>query len=1244
MVIEKEKLVLTNEQQKAAYCVNNAVVAAGAGSGKTMVLASRFVWLVTEKKCRVREILTLTFTRKAAAQMYRRIHLMLAETAAKETGEKGRLAKQAIDEFTQARIQTLDSYCASIVRQAANRYGINPHFVIDEDRCRQLAVDTALPFLIAEREHPAIKRFYPHKSPVSIAHDIFAEALINFTHVDSPTGLQKDVKRQFAVVTKEWEKQSGIICAKLRALVDLNDENDKYHPHLGEVLRHFIAGRIIFPRGKELQDFFHQLIETSHTQALEWTENHPLYHTVFNILELCVGVCSLDLRKGNPRNNNPVKEAIKEFKSLYGEFSSLAVFCLQAGLIHSVLTLISDLQQLYLNKKRAEGVLTYGDVARLAKIILLEQIDIRQSEKESFKALMIDEFQDNNELQKDLLFLLAEKLDITRNTVPGAKDLSEGKLFFVGDEKQSIYRFRGADVSVFRALKEELGSEDLPLKTNYRSAPLLIGAFNAVFGGSQFDITGESPLSQGPAVFAPSSENGTRSLPAYEASYTSLRADKRNEGKLTLCILDKKDTHNEDDSVGESNLLEPVENEARFTAERIHALLQEKDDSGRHAYQPHDIAILFRSRTPQYLFEKHLMLLNIPYASEDLNGFFYGGPVNDLMSVLRLSVYPHDRAAYAQMLRSPFAGLSVSGLTICLNQDNTVPHPFDEETLTLLDEDDKKKYCNGRDIYQKISANACTKNLCSLLNELWYGEGYRYETEWNPQTAAYREMYDYLFHLAARADEENQTLAAFVDYIHDLSNSGERLSDIEIPLERSGAVRLMTIHKSKGLEFPVVFLCCCDKQDRNNASDDIFDTVEWGITLTPPLPPQCAKFKDVKRSYFWERSIAAERGRKTAELRRLLYVGMTRAQNELYLTGCLGITKNSGNDDESPDLSDDFSLQCKQFIEQKMEKTEGKNTIMGDTILDGITFFGLCLPAFNAHIPQEGLTKQVSFFNIEKIPVYSEQYMYNAERQGSPFANDQKGLYSFFKKAETFYRYADVIKTPDIPKKYFSPTSLLNDAAKGILPGSFPVNREYSGTHAEDIFSRVDTLLERYADQNGEDGEKFNSGGFGTIAHICAGALLSGEEASIPPRLAGILRPADADAFLSAGKELALRFINSPLGIIARGSDNKRSEFPFRSLIYVDERESFINGTIDLVFEDQQKVHVVDFKTDSQEFPGDHIPQMACYYRAALDLFAVPADKECVIWLYYLRSGHAVEVTGQVKDFDIGKVISNISH
>jgi len=204
------KPVLNSEQEDAVYCARNAVVAAGAGSGKTMVLANRYSWLVIEKKFRVPEILTLTFTKKAAAQMYRRIHRELADRANDDAGEKGGLARQALEEFSKARIQTLDSYCASIVRQAANRYGISPDFSIDEDRCRQLALDESLPFLIANREHRAMERLYISKSPVYIAKNIFADALLKHTHInDLPADSKGDIKTQFAIICVECRPRTA---------------------------------------------------------------------------------------------------------------------------------------------------------------------------------------------------------------------------------------------------------------------------------------------------------------------------------------------------------------------------------------------------------------------------------------------------------------------------------------------------------------------------------------------------------------------------------------------------------------------------------------------------------------------------------------------------------------------------------------------------------------------------------------------------------------------------------------------------------------------------------------------------------------------------------------------------------------------------------------------------------------------------------------------------------------------------
>jgi ATP-dependent helicase/nuclease subunit A len=835
---------------------------------------------------------------------------------------------------------------------------------------------------------------------------------------------------------------------------------------------------------------------------------------------------------------------------------------------------------------------------------------------------MIDEFQDNNELQKDLLFLLAENPDRTDPGIPSPQELCPAKLFFVGDEKQSIYRFRGADVSVFRKLKNDLGTDDLPLRINYRSAPELIGAFNAFFGGSDFDPGGEKPLGQYAAVFAPAGD----ALPLFEAAYSPLEAGGAGAGKLSLCLLNKSGAA--EDDVGEADTLNPLENEARFTAERIQKLLEEKNSDGSQKYQGGDIAILFRSHGPQHLFEKHLRLLNIPYASEDINGFFNGGPVNDIMSALRLAAYPLDTASYAELLRSPFVGLSLPSLAVCLAVFNGAPAgsphppPFSREALGQISETEQERFLRGRGLFERLRNKAPETTLSALVSELWYAEGYRYETEWNSQTAAYREFYDYLFHLAVKADEEGRGLAEFVDSIQKLRDEGGGPEELDIPLERSGAVRLMTIHKSKGLEFPVVFLCCCGSWGRRGGNSGVvYDTGIGGISFNPPMPPECSSLRDVKKNFFYELSLKEERQKRTAELRRLLYVAMTRAEQELYITGSIDL----GEDVE------DLPRRLKSVIEGKRKKSSAGNPIEGDSIVDNDTFFGLLLPAVADHIPAEESADQSSFFALESIPVYSDDPSYSGEQRG--VSNNPGGLAAFLKKAAPYYEKIDpknIITTPIIENNHRSPSSFREASGAGETNLSFTVDEEKSGRGAEAVFVKVDAILKRFAGGD-EDPAAFTPAGFGTIAHVCVEALMTGAAPALPAGLGGRLAPAEGDALLSAGVELAEAFLDSPLGRIARNAPVRKSEFPFRSLY----GNTFINGVIDLLFEADEAVYVVDFKTDSEENPGEHTAQMAFYYRAGMDLWGNPHKKECRVWLYYLRTGHAVEMTEAAKSFSM---------
>jgi ATP-dependent helicase/nuclease subunit A len=140
---------------------------------------------------------------------------------------------------------------------------------------------------------------------------------------------------------------------------------------------------------------------------------------------------------------------------------------------------------------------------------------------------------------------------------------------------------------------------------------------------------------------------------------------------------------------------------------------------------------------------------------------------------------------------------------------------------------------------------------------------------------------------------------------------------------------------------------------------------------------------------------------------------------------------------------------------------------------------------------------------------------------------------------------------------------------------------------------------------------------------------MKNETPFIPPELGGQLTPKEADTLLSAGIELAKKFLASPLGAAAKKDPSPKNEYAFRSLY----GKTFINGTIDLLFEDSNTVTVVDFKTDSIEQAAEHTAQMAFYYRAAEDLLGSIKKKDCRVWLYYLRSGHAVEMTKAAQAF-----------
>ena len=518
----------------------------------------------------------------------------------------------------------------------------------------------------------------------------------------------------------------------------------------------------------------------------------------------------------------------------------------------------------FLAAKRAAGLASFRDVAEMAVAALLRDPALRQHYKRRFRYILIDEFQDNNRLQKELLYLLAERTDRSADRIPTPEELEPDKLFFVGDEKQSIYRFRGADVSVFASLAGELeraGGQGLRLDRNYRSDPGLVAFFNDLFA----------------RVMAGARRD-------FEARYRGLDSP-RKAGPCVPEVHLLLQARREADDAGEPAPREEAEayEVARLIRERVDAgdlPVEEPDGTVRPAGFA-DFAVLLRSTGNQAHFERLFRHFDVPYSTPNVRGLFLEAPASDLYQLLRLALFPGDRAAYAGLLRSPLVNLSDAAfLTLLLSR----ARPF--TGLEALEGEDRARAERGRELVGFVRDHADRLGHGELLHRLWYGEGYRYSLLRDPRTHNHLEFYDYLLELAARAEAQGDTLAAFVAELGENLGQYRRLEDLEVqPARTAAGVQLLTIHKSKGLEFPVVVLADTGNRGRTGSERrPYYLSAAFGVTLNLG-----------EGNWFTRIGEEEAAAQELAEARRLLYVALTRARSHLILAGTLKSSKGSAH-------------------------------------------------------------------------------------------------------------------------------------------------------------------------------------------------------------------------------------------------------------------------------------------------------------------------------------------------------------
>jgi ATP-dependent helicase/nuclease subunit A len=488
----------------------------------------------------------------------------------------------------------------------------------------------------------------------------------------------------------------------------------------------------------------------------------------------------------------------------------------------------------YQEAKDQESALDFEDLQLRARDLLRENAAIREREQLRFRSIMVDEFQDTNRLQCELIDLLAAGV--------GAPEL-----FFVGDEFQSIYGFRHADVQVFRERRAQAGSGVLPLTMNYRSRPEVLAVVNHLFDTDFGD------------EFQPLAASGDFPDPVFGSP-------------VELLVTDKSSYSGTD--------VHWRRGEARAIARRIRDLIDAGDAN------PSEIVLLFAAGTDAEWYEEELRALGIATYRSTGRGYFGQQQVVDLLAYLRLLQNRYDDEALVSVLASPLVGVSNDALVLLRRAAPKRPlfTGLERELPEGLSERDLQLLRAFRQRYDRLAGAFSRLSLERLCERIVAEHDYDLAvlSRWDG-----RRRYANLRKLArlARSYEElrGPDVEGFVRFVRDQEALGSRELEAVAEEEGGDAVRLLTIHAAKGLEFKVVVVADAGRDKAPPPSDEILALSDgrFGFRVADP-------FTSERRGvYAYEAVKETRKAEERAERLRLYYVAMTRAIDRLIVSGSI---------------------------------------------------------------------------------------------------------------------------------------------------------------------------------------------------------------------------------------------------------------------------------------------------------------------------------------------------------------------
>lgn len=785
---------------------NNTAVMAGAGSGKTSVLVERYIRLLQEGfDCR--RILAITFTNKAAGEMAERIRQKMIHHAEKNSAGQKQFWLEQKNLLANAYIGTIHGLCTNIIRANPVEAGVEPDFsVLDETEAMiftEECLKNSLEKLLKARNIAMQKLCseYGYKRIFAYLENLLSR--FTLADVNNNDFLKKLAKGHLAVVS------------------NLPEEKERFRQILHELLAG-IDGMKATAHKKQLQNIKANLIqiEKALTQLPAALEQ--------------IGILDEHIDALNARSSD--KELVQEIKASKQNFVEICYDNKALQLLPFWAEVVKTCVQDFSAAKRKRGVLTFDDLEYMAYRLLFDNPQLRYHYERKYDHIMMDEFQDTNKLQQGIAYLLAGR--------DGAKLYGE-KLFIVGDDKQSIYRFRGADVSVFGKVREDIKSAEglaIELLDNFRSRSEILAVCNDLF---------------------------SQLLAAGEIKYQGLAAGKKTEKRKFPPV--------------EALLLNEEEKEELSEAEAVAARLKQINREEGFAFS--DMAVLLRAKTHLEDYIKAFEQKQIPYVVLDGQGFFEVPEIVDLLNLLRFLDNPQKDLALLGVLRSPFFALSDETLTylILANKEDSYWSKLCGDIPEAINTMQKRLILRAREILSGFLQKANIYPLGVLLRIIvdklkvmpltmvYYDAKQRY--------ANIEKLIDIVF---AFEYEKNGSLSDFLLHVDNLLAKGARESLEQIESEQSDAVKVLTVHKAKGLQFKVVVVSECGTSFYSE-KDAVFYEQSKGFAIK--VRGLSGKLETTS---FFKQLRAIDAQENTEEMKRLLYVAMTRAEERLILSGLRG--------------------------------------------------------------------------------------------------------------------------------------------------------------------------------------------------------------------------------------------------------------------------------------------------------------------------------------------------------------------